>query len=82
MKIVWIAGIAINVALTVFNASIGNIWEATDRPGRMVKVVEVLPNTVYFENLRSGATFPRPKDNFLDLYESRREDEEVTQVEA
>ncbi len=29
MKIVWIAGIAINVALTVFNASIGNTeWGA------------------------------------------------------
>ncbi len=60
----------------------GTIWEATDRPGRMVKVVEVLPNTVYFENLHNGATFPRPKDNFLSLYEYRHEEEEVTQVET
>ena len=39
----------------------GTIWEAKARPGRMVKVVEILPNTVYFENLHNGATFPRPK---------------------
>ena len=40
-----------------------------------VSVVEVLPNTVYFENLQSGAVFPRPKDNFLNLYEYNRETE-------
>lgn len=53
----------------------GTIWEATNRPGRMGKVVKVLPDMVYFENLQSGATFCRPKDNFLTMYEYRRETE-------
>ena len=57
------------------NLKEGTIWETKDRPGRMVKVVEVLPNTVYFENLQSGAVFPRPKDNFLTTYEYNRETE-------
>jgi len=57
------------------NLKEGTIWETKDRPGRMVKVVEVLPNTVYFENLHNGAVFPRPKDNFLNLYEYNRETE-------
>ncbi len=53
----------------------GTIWEATDRPGRMGKVVKILPDMVYFENLQSGATFCRPKDNFLAMYRYHRETE-------
>ncbi len=54
----------------------GTIWEALNRPGRMEKVVKILPDMVYYENLQSRATFCRPRDNFLTMYEYRRETEQ------